>query len=103
MGYRQFKEENWFLSHVLLALLITIILGVLLSSIGCASPAANTLRDGGYTNVTFRGADWRGCPDGVVRCSIFEATGPSGLKVKGYVGCFAKPTPHCGVYIKAVN
>lgn len=67
---------------------IAVILLCCLLSLNCSSPAAatNALRGAGYTNIEITGWDF-GCSDSDTTCTGFVATGPTGVRVRGVVGC----------------
>lgn len=52
-----------------------------------ADRTVEVLEDQGYTNITTNGHAWLGCAGDDHFCTAFEATGPSGRRVTGVVGC----------------
>ncbi len=49
--------------------------------------AVRTLEGHGFTNVVITGHRWTSCSDSDSTCTGFEATGPTGRRVTGAVGC----------------
>ncbi len=66
-------------------LLFAVIAGVL----SCTNEegAREALEGAGYSNVEILGYSWGKCSDGDSTCTGFVATGPTGLTVRGAVGC----------------
>lgn len=51
--------------------------------------ARKTLEAQGFTNIRFTGHSYLSCSKDDTSCTGFEATGPSGIRVTGAVGCGA--------------
>ena len=58
-------------------------------TVGCSDSdrTVEVLRDQGYTNIETHGRDWFGCSNSDSFCTQFTATGPTGRRVTGAVGC----------------
>jgi hypothetical protein len=61
----------------------------MLAAFSCTDDGAAlaTLRASGYTNIRLTGYDWFGCSKDDGTCTGFEATGPTGVRTHGAVGC----------------
>lgn len=70
-------------------IVLACVAAVVVLSLGCTSPgkAAEALRGAGYRDISVGGwSAWR-CAKDDETCTKFEATGPSGERVYGAVGC----------------
>ena len=69
------------------ACVVVVAMAMVLSK-GCSDgpTAQRVLRSAGYTNIET--GSWEfGCGNGDNQCTGFTATGPSGYRVRGVVGC----------------
>lgn len=59
------------------------------AALSCTSPdrARSTLEASGFTLIKLTGYDAFSCGKGDATCTGFEATGPTGRRVHGAVGC----------------
>lgn len=67
--------------------LLTFLFLVALFSCTNEDRTRSTLDSAGYTNVVITGWSATGCGDSDGTCTGFEATGPTGKRVSGAVGC----------------
>ncbi len=76
------------------------ILAVLLVSCMDADRSAATLRANGFTRIEITGREVTSCGYGDTYCTGFEATGPTGIRVHGAVGCGLGCSKGCTVRIE---
>lgn len=66
---------------------IATIISVMLFTCSDSDRTTQVLLDNGYSNIMTNGRSWRGCSEDDQYCTAFTATGPSGRRVSGAVGC----------------
>jgi hypothetical protein len=68
--------------------ILMIVLVLMFAIVGCTNEpdTRSALESMGYTDIAFTGYEFYGCGKGDVYSTGFEATGPTGKKIKG-VGC----------------
>lgn len=65
---------------------ITVVLALIAAACTSADKTRKTLEAEGYTHIVIGGYSFS-CSDSDGTCTKFEATGPSGRRVHGAVGC----------------
>lgn len=85
MTSRSLPSSRW-IARVPAVMLVAIWVGAWL---GCSNDTATrrALLESGFTDIVTTGWAFGGCSDSDGTCTGFRATGPSGIRVEGYVGC----------------